>query len=58
MDGPHDGTTIRNRETAIKKHLKTSGLLIDSKQENWLTPMWSPHSLAAIEQAAQQLVAA
>lgn len=58
MDGPHDGTTIRNRETAIKKHLKTSGLLIDGTHENWLTPMWSPYSLAAIEHAAQELMGA
>jgi hypothetical protein len=56
MDGPHDGTTILNRENAIKKHLKTSGLLIDGKQENWSTAMWSPYSLAAIEHAAQELL--
>ena len=58
MDGPHDGTTILNRENAIKKHLKSNGLLIEGTQENWATAMWSPHSLAAIEQAARQLVAA
>ena len=58
MDGPHDGTAILNRENAIKKHLKTNDLLIEGTQENWPTAMWSPQSLATIEHAAQQLVAA
>ena len=58
MDGPHDGTAILNREAAIKKHLKTNDLLIEGTHENWPTAMWSPQSLATIEHAAQQLVAA
>ena len=58
MVGPRSGQEILDRETAIKKHLKTNDLLVDGTHENWLSSVWSPHSLAAIEQAARQLVAA
>ena len=58
MDGPHCGQEIVDREAAIRKHLKTNNLLVEGKKENWLTSVWSPHSLAAIEDAARQLVAA
>ena len=58
MDGPHCGQEIVDRETAIRKHLRENSLLIEGTRENWATAMWSPHSLAAIEQAARQLVAA
>ena len=51
VDGPHDGTAILNREKAIKKHLRENDLLIDGTHENWLSSMWSPHSITAIEKA-------
>ena len=49
MDGPRCGTTILRREKAIKKHLRENDLLIEGTHENWLSSMWSPHSITAIE---------
>ena len=51
VDGPHCGQEIFDRENAIKKHLRENDLLIDGTHENWLSSMWSPHSITAIEKA-------
>ena len=51
MDGPHDGTATLRRESAIKKHLRENSLLIEGTRENWLSSMWSPSSITAIEKA-------